>query len=339
MTIDCHSHLYPRSYLDLLRARDVAPRVTGEPPHERLQFFAGEEKTGGRPIDASYWSVEAKLAFMREAGIERSIVSLGNPWLDPLDPADAHAAARDINAELAALGPATGNRLVGLGVLPQDTVAAAVAAAGEIAATPTLYGVANGARMCGRLLDDPDLDPLWQVLERERLPIMVHPHYSVPDPALAGRGATLPLALGFPSETTFAVARLVLGGVLQRFPRLTVVAVHGGGTLPYLAGRLDAIWRADAAAQERLPVPPSEELRKLALDALVYAPGPLAAAAELVGPERLMLGTDHPFDIADPAGNLAAIERVFAGPAAASVRGGTAAALFGLPPLDPEEAA
>jgi len=188
--------------------------------------------------------------------------------------------------------------------------------------------------VCGLLLDDSALDPLWRVLERERLPIVVHPHYGVPDPALVGQGPTLPLAIGFPSETTIGVGRLVLGGVLQRFPRLTVVAVHGGGTLPYLAGRLDAIWRADPAAQKRLPVPPSEELRKLALDALVYAPGPLAAAAELVGPERLMLGTDHPFEIADPAGNLAAIDRVFAGEAAASVRGGAAAALFGLPAVE-----
>ncbi len=333
MTIDCHTHLYPRVYMELLRARTEAPRVTGEPGDERLLFFAGEEATGGRPIDETYWSVEAKLAFMREAGIERSVVSLGNPWLDPVEPAVALDVARRMNAEFAALGPATGNRLVGLGVLPQDDVASAVLVAEEVAAAPTLHGLANGARVCGRLLDDPVLDPLWEVLERERLPLVVHPHYSVADPALAGHGAMLPLAIGFPCETTIAVGRLVLGGVLQRFPRLQLVAVHGGGTLPYLAGRLDAIWRTDPDAQARLPVPPSEELRKLALDALVYTAGPLTVAAELVGAERLVFGTDHPFEIADPAGNLAAIDRVFTVEQAAAVRGAAAVALFDLPPL------
>lgn len=333
MTIDVHTHLYPRTYVELLRAREQAPRVTGEPGDERLQFFAGEEASGGRPIDETYWSIEAKLAFMREAGIERSVVSLGNPWLDPIDPADALDVARRINAEFAELGPATGNRLVGLGVLPQHDVGSAVIVAEEVAATPTLYGLANGVRMCGRLLDDPALDPLWETLERARLPLMLHPHYSVADPALAGHGAMLPLAIGFPCETTIAVGRLILGGVLQRFPALRIVAVHGGGTLPYLAGRLDAIWHTDPGARARLPVPPSEELRKLALDALLYGPGPLTVAAELVGAERLVFGTDHPFEIADPAGNLAAIDRVFTLEQAAAVRGGSAVALFGLPPL------
>jgi aminocarboxymuconate-semialdehyde decarboxylase len=333
VTIDSHSHLYPRSYIELLRARNEAPRVTGEEGDERFLFFAGEEKTGGRPIDATYWSVEEKLAFMREAGIDRSIVSLGNPWLDPIDPADALDAARRINAEFAELGPATGNRIVGLGVLPQDDVASALAIAEEVAATPTLYGLANGAHLCGLMLDDPGLDPLWQLLETHRLPIIVHPHYGVADPGLIGAGSTLPLSIGFPCETTIAVGRMVLSGVLQRFPRLSIVAVHGGGTLPYLAGRLDAIWRSDHDAQARLPAPPTEEMRKLVLDALVYAPGPLMAAEALVGSDRLVFGTDHPFGIADPEGALATIDSVFDGASRASVRGDAAEALFNLPPL------
>src|SRR3954453_6134810 len=120
LVIDIHTHLYPSVYLDELRARTEAPRLVPSPEGERFVIFPGEE---GRVMDAEYSDVGRKLAFMERAGIDRSLVSLGNPWLDPI--MDSTELARELNRAFAALGDETHGRILGMGVLPSDSVAAA----------------------------------------------------------------------------------------------------------------------------------------------------------------------------------------------------------------------
>ncbi len=329
--IDVHSHHYPRWYIELLKARTDIPRVIGDPGDERFVIFPGEaEQTGGRPISPDYWDLDAKFKFMAAAGIDRAVLSLGNPWLDPLDADTGLEAARRSNAYFAELGERPGGRVAGMGVLPPGDVRHAVTVVGEIASTASLHGIVSGTRICGQRLDDPDLEPLWEVLERTRVPLLVHPHYGIGGDELAGFGHALPVAVGFPFETTLAVARLVFAGVLHRHPMLKVVASHGGGTLPYLAGRLDASWRSDPSVHGRLPEAPSDSLKRLFLDAVLYHARALRAAADLVGVDRLAFGTDHPFSVADPARNLAAIREAFDADESEHVLAGAARALFDL---------
>lgn len=328
--IDIHSHLYPRWYVEALKRRPELPKVVGREGEERFVIFQGEH---GRPMGPAFWELDEKLAFMDAVGITRTVVSLGNPWLDPFAADVAPALADKANAYIAGLERATEGRVVGLGVLPQHDVEAAVETVHTIGSTSTLYGVVNGTRICGRDLADPALDPVWEALEREALPLLVHPHYLVGRDELQGFGHAFPVALGFPFETTVAVARLVFAGVLRRFPALKLVAAHGGGTIPFLAGRLTAAWQSDPSTHDRLDVPPLGELTKLFLDALVYHRGALVAAAALVGVRKMAFGTDHPFSVADPTANLAAIDAAFAGDEREAVRSASARELFGLPPL------
>jgi aminocarboxymuconate-semialdehyde decarboxylase len=331
LVVDVHSHLYPRWYIDLLKGRTTIPRVTGEPGDERFVIFPEEEGAGraGRPMGDDHWSIERKLEFMDRHGIGRTVLSLGNPWLEPFDAEAGLAAARRLHAEWATLRERTGGRIVGMGALPGRDVGAAVAVIEEVAATDGLVGVVSGARLCGRALDDPALEPAWAALERTGLPLLLHPHHGSAMDELGGFGHALPVALGFPMETTVALARLLLGGVLHRHPGLRLVASHGGGALPYLAGRLDAGWRSDPSLAERAPTPPSAVAPRLYLDAVLYHPRALAAAADLVGAEHLAFGTDHPFSIADPGANLAAIGGAFDEADARRVLAGTAEALYG----------
>ena len=327
--IDIHSHLYPRWYVDALKERRELPRVVQDGAEERFVIFEGEH---GRPMDSEFWDIGGKLAFMERYGISMTVLSLGNPWLDPFEGVLAEELSETANAFFAGLEQATAGRIVGLGVLPQHNVDRAVETVHAIASTPGLYGVINGSRICGRDFADPALNPVWQALEQEGLPFFVHPHYLVGREQLQGFGHAFPVALGFPLETTIAIARLVFAGVLQRFPALKILAAHGGGTIPYLAGRLNAGWRSDPSTHERLAVPPRDDLAKLFLDALVYQPGALAAAAALVGVGQMAFGTDHPFSVADPATNLTALDDAFSGRERDAVRSGSARALFDLPP-------
>jgi aminocarboxymuconate-semialdehyde decarboxylase len=326
--VDVHTHTYPRLYLDRLAARTELPRVDRRAEGEFFVIFPGES---GRLIDASYWSLEEKLAYMDRSGISQSIVSLGNPWLDPFSPDEARGLAKELNAELASFADRTGGRIVGMGCLPQGSVADAVDAVVMIETTEGLYGAVSGTKICGLAFDHPDLEPFWEALASNGTPLLVHPHHGIGLEEVEGFGHSLPLALSFPFETTTALTRLAMGGVLDRHPNLRVIGSHGGGTLPYLSGRLDGCWAPDGEARARRNVPPSEAFSRLYLDALVYHPRALRAAADLVGTDRLVFGTDHPFAIADPAVNIASIAETFTQDEARLVFSDNARSMFGLP--------
>ncbi len=330
--IDAHSHLYPRSYLELLKTRTEIPRIGDHDGAEHFVIFRGEQAIpgGGRKLDESFWDVEAKVAYMDRVGIDQTVVSLGNPWLDPFDGPESADWARRLNEELASLDAETDGRVVALGVLPTNDVESAVEVAREVAATPTLHGLIGSCRVCGLEFDNERLTPFWEELESSELPLFVHPHDGVALDELAGYGNSLPLALGFPFETTIAVTKLVFSGVLARFPRLRIIVAHGGGTLPFLAARLDVTWRSDPAAQAKLDSAPSSQLACLYLDAVLYHPRALHAAAELVGPHRMVFGTDHPFFSSDPRTSLDAVVAEFADGERTDVLGATALSLFGL---------
>ncbi|MGY2085385.1 amidohydrolase family protein [Blastococcus sp. SYSU DS0539] len=328
--VDVHTHIYPRLYLDRLAARTELPLVDRRPDGEYFVIFPGE---AGRRLDETYWSLEEKLAYMDRSGITQSVVSLGNPWLDPFAPQEARELADELNAELATFAQRTGGRVVGMGCLPQGSVADAVAAVGRIQGTPGLHGVVSGTKLCGLAFDDPGLEPLWAALADGGTPLLVHPHHGIGLPEMDGFGHALPLALAFPFETTTALVRLAMSGVLDRHPYLRVIGSHGGGTLPYLSGRLDGCWAPDDEARGRRGQAPSTAFGRLYLDALVYHPRALRAAADLVGTGRMVFGTDHPFAIADPAVNIASIAQTFAEAESRAVLSRNAQEMFGLPAL------
>lgn len=327
MIIDAHSHFYPGWYLELLKARSDPPRLIEDAEGLRFVMFPGEH---GRRMDGDYWDLDRKLAFMDRFGITRTLLSLGNPWLDPFAGPDSVQIARRANQYFAALEGETDGKIIGLGVLPGSAVADAVLVAEEIARTPTLHGLISGTRVCGRRIDDSALDPLWETLEVTALPVLLHPHYTVAGEELTGYGHAFPVAMGFPFETTVALARLVFSGVLRRFPSLRIVASHGGGTIPFLAGRLDSAWKSDPSVQERLPYPPSRDLRRLYFDSVLFDVGALQATAQLAGTGRMPWGTDHPFSVADPATSLAAVREAFDQAGQGEVLGAGAERIFAL---------
>ncbi len=328
--IDVHSHFYPRWYIDRLRSRTALPKVTEDAEGEKFVIFAEEEQSedGGRLISEEYWSLEAKLAFMDQFGIDQTILSLGNPWLDPFEGPEELEIARFFNDDFAKLRAQTNGRILGMGAIPGHGIDDIVTVIHEIADTEDLFGLITGSRIGGLTFDDSRLDPVWAALDRTGTPVLIHPHHGSGMDELEGFGHAMPVAVGFPLETTIALARLIFGGVLHRYPGVRLVGSHGGGTLPFLAGRLDAGWQSDPRLVESLPTPPSAVMQKLFLDAVLYHPRALIAAADLVGVDHLMFGTDHPFSISDPAVNIAAIREAFTSADAIKVLSGAAIELY-----------
>lgn len=322
LVVDIHSHIYPAWFVDLFRDRRQVPRVVADGDHDRFLLFETEDGTGSGPLlTEEYTSVGAKLAFMDRHGIDRSVVSLGNPWLETLG-AEAVDAARDANARLGELHHQTGGRIFGMGVVPPSEPSTVATIVEEIADHPGLRGVIASTTIGGRLFDDPELDPVWASLARRRLPLMVHPMIVHLPRELAGYRIALSAGIGFPFQTTVALARLLLGGALERHPDLRVVAAHGGGALPFLIGRLEATHIGEGSLRATA--------RRLLADAALYEPEAVEMAAALVGADHLMFGTDHPFPNADVVRIRRAIEGALSGAEAESALGGAAATWYAL---------
>lgn len=225
LLVDVHTHVYLPRYASVLRQRSTFPRIFEHKTaqglsEERLVIFDNEPGLG-RPVGPQYWDRNEKLKFMDKHGIDLSVVSSANPWLDFLPTADAHSLAKVLNVDLeeyCATGPSvTGTeslqRLYGFGLLPLVpgiSTTALLDTVNEIKNLPHLKGVIMGTRGIGKGLDDDALEPLWEALSREELVVFLHPHYGVDGKAWGEKdnGHVLPLALGFPFETTIVRLRV-----------------------------------------------------------------------------------------------------------------------------------
>ena len=324
--VDVHTHMYPPAYLKLLASRTDVPYIhqpsdASLPP--RLIILSSDNDSSkskdlrGRPVDSSYSSFDSKLKFMRDHSITCSVISLANPWLDFLSSDSAAETAKQINDDMNTQCEQQNASSAELKLFtfaslplsaPPDQITAEIKRLKGLSCTK---GIIMGTTGLGSGLDDPALSPIYATLEETSTMIFLHPHYGLPADAFGGpsviarSGHVLPLALGFPLETTIAVARMFLAGVFDRHPKLKLLLAHSGGTLPFLAGRIES-----CVAHEREFIANGGDKQgpkrsiwdvlktNIWLDAVIYGePGlkaALAAAGE-DGVDRLMFGTDHPF--------------------------------------------
>lgn len=264
---------------------------------ERPAFRVGDYVLEGvRYRGTPFLDVDLRLAAMEERGITFQVLS-PNP-LTFLHHAPAEVAVpfcrrhNDLLVDLITVAP---DRLGGLAALPAQDVDASVVEL-ERAVGEGLLGGYMGTDP-GRLLDDPDLDPLYDACVRLNVPLFLHPSPSgidnaVRDPRL-GR-FDLELVVGFAAEETLAVATLIYGGVLDRHPALDLCLTHGGGATPFLFGRMGAAARSRPWAPAELKADGAfeERLRRLWFDAHVHDERALQFLSEIVGDDHLVPGTN-----------------------------------------------
>ncbi len=295
--------------MDILRSRSTVPYVrnfSDAPDSARLIILPDEDDPSmpstarGRPIGSEYYNIEEKIKFMDMHKIDKSVISLANPWLDFLSADQAGDAAKSINDDLEDICSQHGGRLYFFGALPLPASAEVITK--EIERLSTLNyarGVIIGTSGLGKGLDDPSLDPIYTALEKHQQLIFLHPHYGLPTsvygPRASEYGHVLPLALGFPLETTIAVTRMLLSGVWDRFTKLNVLLAHSGGTLPFLAGRIESCILHDGHLKKHGKTANRRDVwdvlkTNIYLDAVIYSEVGLKAALDASGSDRLMFG-------------------------------------------------
>jgi aminocarboxymuconate-semialdehyde decarboxylase len=272
-------------------------------------------------------SVERRLADLDAIGVDVQVVSpmpMHRYWAGP----ELAVTLTTVTNEAVAAHCAGGaGRLYGLGTLPLQHPGLAVRELERAMTELGLKGVSVSTNVDGRELADPAFDPVWEAAAGLGAVVFVHPWGCSLGTRLGAH--FLGNTFGQPAETALALSHLVFAGTLDRHPGLRLLAAHGGGFLPTYIGRSDHAWsqRPDARG---CAGPPSSYLRRIWYDALVYTPQALRNLVEVAGADKVVLGTDYPFDmgVTDPVERAAAA----ALPAAdlTAILSGNAAALLGL---------
>jgi len=253
-------------------------------------------------------NVEYRLAQMDQQGIDVQAVSLHvgqyHHWAD-YDPASSIVAIQ--NEKIAELCAAHPNRFVGLGAVALQHPELTVKQMRHAVKNLDMRGFMITGSVNGLELSDPKFQPFWKAAEELGTVIFLHPQNFPAGQSRLGGNGRLDNVIGNPLETTIALSHLIFEGTLDRYPGVKICAAHGGGYLPSYAGRSDHCVEFAAKFCKAVGKLPSEYLKQqLYFDSLVYTTDILDHLISQVGADRIVLGTDFPFEM----GNTAAVDHL-----------------------------
>ncbi len=287
--VDCQSHVFPRGYAELLLANRGAVTTRREGDVYRVSY--GELQRFDLALDV--YDPGRKIRHMDEAGIDVSVLSINIPGPEVLDAELGVQGARLCNDAIAELASRSGGRFVGLAALPLQDMPSAMAEYERAVSGLGLRGVMLYSHIGGRPVDSPDFEPLYARAARDRIPLVIHP--TVPTWSEAIRDYSMIPMLGLMVDTSIAMLRLILSGIMERHPDLLIVHPHCGGVLPYLMPRVEEQTEVKRRGREHIRRPPGETYRRVYFDLV----SPSAQAMEYVlrfsSADRLLFGSDHPW--------------------------------------------
>jgi predicted TIM-barrel fold metal-dependent hydrolase len=286
-TIDVHAHLYDRRYVDELTALLSTPRTDAERASAALLARIS--------ADPRCCEVSERVELMQRIGLDYQVLSLSIPFSNDGDLETRQRLVCVSNDCLAKAVQDHPRRFFAFATLPLPDVEASLRELKRCLDDLHMVGVAFGSNVNGLRLDDPELSPVFDELDRRGTTIFLHPNIPV---CVGADIADLNIgpSLAYIYDTGVTVYRMIFSGMLERHRRLKIIVPHLGGMLPYLTGRLEEVCRAGRAGKD-LPKPPGEYLRELYFDTLINHAPSLRLAKEQFGAERLMLGSDYPLDM------------------------------------------
>jgi aminocarboxymuconate-semialdehyde decarboxylase len=293
---DVHAHVIVPELL-----RGAAPEERWRPALRRVDGRRVVE-FGGRRIGSMVQEcvdVDRILAAQERAGIDHVVLS---PWVPLLfydvESEEGLRRCRIQNEGLARMRAARPDRVSVLGAVPLQDPALAADELVTLMASGSFVGVEITASVDGTYLGDPRFAPFWAAAELTGALVFVHPTTAGFEDVVFGE-YYLHNLVGNPMETTLTAAHMVLAGVMERHPALKVLLAHGGGALLALRGRLRHGHETVAAAGGALSEPAGVSIRRFLFDTVTHDPWLLRVLVEAVGADRVLLGSDYPFDMGD----------------------------------------
>jgi aminocarboxymuconate-semialdehyde decarboxylase len=301
-TIDVHAHILSEETIKLLQreAPKVAPKLSAIDEQFGTLDVAGAVY---RHFPRGGWDLERRLQDMAASRVDIQVLSVcPQTFVYAQPPALAASFARIQNEQLAKQVKARPDRFLAIATLPMQ---APKQAADELRHAMRVLGLAGaqiGSNIAGRNLDDPEFEPVWAAAAELGAFILLHPINVAGMDRLGSY--YLNNLIGNPLDTTIAAACLVFSGVLERYPSLKICLAHGGGFVPYQAGRFVHGWQVRQEPKKKLAKPPTDSLNRFYFDTIVHSAEVLEFLVGSAGSGRVLLGSDYPFDMGMPDGVL-----------------------------------
>lgn len=295
MIIDVHTHIVPESF-PAYEGKDPNARwpamAACEHPHHKAVVIGGKNF---REVSHHCWDTSERLLEMRAEGVHRQVLSpmpeLLSYWFNS---EDALAMCQHTNHTIATMVATQPDHFYGFGMVPIQDPELAAREMARLKSDYGLLGIEVGTNVNGKPIGDPFFEPVFAAAVEHDLAIFVHALHPAGTERVIGPPAMTAL-VAFPNENAFAVASLICGGMLARYPTLRIAFSHGGGGFAMMLPRMMQGWltMGDALFEHS----PRELARRLYYDTLVYDTPTLEYLIETFGIEQLLVGTDYPFII------------------------------------------
>ena len=285
--IDFHSHFWSREYLESLQRSKVIDTTTGKDGNVRIHYPGNTTIIVRGHLDLDY-----REQVLDEHGVDMQVLSFSNPGTHVQPPPQAVAGAKLINDAFATVVDERGKRFRALATLPLNAPEASAKELERAVRELGFPGALILSNVGGMPLSDPGLLPLYEKADELGALLYIHPTYPAATEGM--REYRLTALIGFPTDTSVAAARLVYSGIVEKFPRIRWVLANLGGTIPFLAERLDRGFYAFEECRAHITRPPSTFLQNFYYDTVNFDPRALRMTAEFAGYDHLLAGSDYP---------------------------------------------
>ncbi len=293
LAVDLHCHVHTPAADDIASqsARPTDPTARYGNPRT-----AEHQKKLRAELDRKLTSVEQRLSDMNRMGIDVQAISTSPlQYYYGVDPELGRQISRKINERLTEIMTGHPDRFVALGTLPMQEPELAVAELEYCMTTLGFRGIELGTNVNGVELSDSRYERLFARAEALGTVIFLHPIGFTEPKRLTQHFLTN--VIGNPLDTTVALAHIVFGGVLERHPGLKFVAAHGGGFLSHYPARMDHAYKVRPECHDHIKRPPSYYMKKIYYDTMVFGEKQLEHLVSLWGADRVVIGTDYPYDM------------------------------------------
>jgi len=298
LKIDIHTHILPKEIPNWKERFGYGGFISLEHHKPCCARMMRDDGKFFREVEDNVWSSERRIEECDNFGVAVQVLStvpvMFSYWAKPYDALELSKFLNDSIAEIVTKFP---KRFIGLGTIPMQDTTLAIQEL-ERCKQIGLVGIQIGTNVNQLNLGEPQFFDFFAASEKLGMAVFVHPWEMMGESEM--QKYWLPWLVGMPAETSRAICSLIFSGVLERLPNLRVCFAHGGGSFPSTIGRIEHGFKArpDLCAVDN-PYNPRDYLGKFWLDSLVHEPLMLEYLVNIIGAEKIALGTDYPFPLGE----------------------------------------
>jgi len=293
LNIDFHNHFFPEAYIKELKKEKGYAEVRIDSQGRTLIYYSGDYNI----VVGPHVDIKKRLEAMDKYDIDIQVLTLTTPGVEREESKRGIHLARVANDIFSDIVEKNHDRFTALATLPLQEPIEAVDELKRAVKELGLRGAMIFSNINGKPLDLKEFWPIYEEASKLGVPLFIHP--TTPIDMRGLEDYRLVPMLGFTLDTSLAVLRLIYSGVFDKYPSLKVVASHLGGVLPYLIGRIDTGYNRYPECRSLIKNPPSEYIKRVWVDSICYNKNVFMCGYSILGPDKIVLGSDFPMGISD----------------------------------------